>query len=398
MSDKHQVCATFPSYGCQLGSTIGIKGVPYGELIQQFSINLQTDCEHAENYKPSIAFHLNARFHQGNVVVLNSRNSSLQWGNEQRSENFPFVAGQLFKIVMVFEEMHLKVIVNGKDYCSFQHRIDFKNIRQLHISGDISVEAIEFRKNGFEKSERHRKNKNSFERSFSKLSVSSNESKHIPNTNHSSSIYPCIPGKIKNDCVKAQQTRNPKTAKDFQRSISSNSNSNLPGPSNPRGHPKPEPFTPKPERTAAVTITSPALPYKNYDRRFGKDFNLYLSGYIPPNFTENFVVNFSKTCNPNERNETNPFHLSVRPNEGAIVRNTKINGVWQNEERQISGAFPFIKGTYYDLMISKRTDKITVLVNGQFIFNFRHRLDPTFIDSLEIKGSTLIKSMKFEFL
>lgn len=45
-----------------------------------------------------------------------------------------------------------------------------------------------------------------------------------------------------------------------------------------------------------------------------------------------------------DRNDDIFMHFDARINNGVIVRNTKLGGGWQHEERDLSIPFPFLIG------------------------------------------------------
>ena len=95
-----------------------------------------------------------------------------------------------------------------------------------------------------------------------------------------------------------------------------------------------------------------------------------------------------------------PFHLSIRPQQQMIVRNSYIDGHFGEEELYLEGPFPFTLGTAWDMIMCIRSDGISVAINGQKAFEFAHRLqyfDPKKIDQLEMSGSQLITSIRYEF-
>lgn len=90
--------------------------------------------------------------------------------------------------------------------------------------------------------------------------------------------------------------------------------------------------------------------------------------------------------------------MSVRPEQQLIVRNTMQRNEWSHdEELYLEGPFPFVLGTHFDLMLCAKRDQISVAVNGQLAFEFKHRLEPSSIDTVEITGSQLITSIRYEF-
>lgn len=172
-------------------------------------------------------------------------------------------------------------------------------------------------------------------------------------------------------------------------------------------------------------VQSPSVPYREYDTRLGRamnadkkanhnrhlptgaSWNIYISGTIPNVFMRPININLAATQNSGKTLSI-PVHISIRVDEAVIVRNSFENNAWhENEERDLEGAFPFVQGTHFDMMISQsggggvdkdKPDKVLVAINGQFVFEYKHRLDPATIDSVEITGSVNLNSIRYEFL
>lgn len=109
-----------------------------------------------------------------------------------------------------------------------------------------------------------------------------------------------------------------------------------------------------------LVIPSPSVPYYFYDARLGRPCNIYIAGLLPSNSVENVSLNLANSSNFPRL--TVPFHFSIRPHEGALVRNSFLPEVasgWQSEERHTRTAgFPFGHGGNFDLLISLKYDKI----------------------------------------
>ncbi len=87
-----------------------------------------------------------------------------------------------------------------------------------------------------------------------------------------------------------------------------------------------------------------------YNRSRNMEFNYQLT-------SERCAINFR--CGPKG---DIPFHFNPRFDNGAVVRNSLINGAWGAEEN--AGAFPFQRGAPF-------TIEITCLDNAfQVLFNF----------------------------
>ncbi|XP_078726489.1 galectin-7-like isoform X1 [Lampetra fluviatilis] len=104
-----------------------------------FTLNLRT----ADG---NIALHLNPRFQDddaGRVVVLNSQLGD-SWGSEERPGEFPFSPGEPFEVRLRCCEDVWRVEVNDViPLCDFHHRAEASSITGVHISGDVSLSAVE---------------------------------------------------------------------------------------------------------------------------------------------------------------------------------------------------------------------------------------------------------------
>ncbi|XP_030041862.1 galectin-9 isoform X2 [Microcaecilia unicolor] len=90
------------------------------------------------------------------------------------------------------------------------------------------------------------------------------------------------------------------------------------------------------------------------------------------------------------------FHLNPRFDENAVVRNSYINYTWGPEERNLpSSKLPFSHGQNFVLWIVCETQCFKVMVNGQHMFNYNHRV-PNLqqIDRLEVDGDVILQHVQ----
>ena len=144
-------------------------------------------------------------------------------------------------------------------------------------------------------------------------------------------------------------------------------------------------------------IASPVIPFFYYDERLSKSpCKVYIAGFLPSHSTDYASINLVNGLKFPRINI--PFHLSIRPNERQLVRNSwKHSSGWQREERQLRCGYPLFEGDNFDIMISIKLDRISVAINGQHSFDFVHRLKSTTINMLEIHGDVRISSIRFEY-
>ncbi|XP_034158235.2 cytolytic toxin-alpha [Pangasianodon hypophthalmus] len=134
----HPVCNPSKPYlgsipgGLRPGVALFFQGVVPSDC-ERFKINLQTGPK-------DIALHFNPRM---NSVVLNScRNGT--WENYIETPGGPFVKGGAFDIIMAIKEEGYEVIVNGLEYCTFNHRMPVDKVTTLGIWGDVFMNNFGF--------------------------------------------------------------------------------------------------------------------------------------------------------------------------------------------------------------------------------------------------------------
>ncbi|CAJ0607873.1 unnamed protein product [Cylicocyclus nassatus] len=90
-------------------------------------------------------------------------------------------------------------------------------------------------------------------------------------------------------------------------------------------------------------------------------------------------------------NKEYALQVSIRFNEGAIVRNAMNNNVWGKEERE--GAMPINKGEVFDVTIINEEYSFQIFFNGKRFATFAHRGSPTDLKTLEIDGDVEIHTV-----
>ncbi|XP_075470862.1 galectin-3 [Ascaphus truei] len=91
-----------------------------------------------------IALHINPRFEDWTKIVVRNSMIREQWGAEERqTPNFPFEAGQAFKMQILCEPNGYKVGVNNENLFQFNHRVkDLSEIKGLSFSGDVTISNV----------------------------------------------------------------------------------------------------------------------------------------------------------------------------------------------------------------------------------------------------------------
>uniref|UniRef100_A0A452ELS0 Galectin n=1 Tax=Capra hircus TaxID=9925 RepID=A0A452ELS0_CAPHI len=111
---------------------------------------------------------------------------------------------------------------------------------------------------------------------------------------------------------------------------------------------------------------------------------IIIKGYIPPT-AKSFVINFKVGSSGDVA-----LHINPRMTEGAVVRNSFLNGSWGSEERKVPYN-PFGPGQFFDLSVRCGADRFKVYANGQHLFDFSHRLSAfQRVDLVEIHGDVTL--------
>ncbi|RXM97911.1 Galectin-4, partial [Acipenser ruthenus] len=74
-----------------------------------------------------------------------------------------------------------------------------------------------------------------------------------------------------------------------------------------------------------------------------------------------------------------------------VVFNTFQNGSWEGEEKKRE--MPFRKGEDFELIIIVNQDGYQINVNGQEFYLFQHRMPCERVNTLDITGDVIIKSL-----
>uniref|UniRef100_A0A914RVY6 Galectin n=1 Tax=Parascaris equorum TaxID=6256 RepID=A0A914RVY6_PAREQ len=75
-------------------------------------------------------------------IVLNSLVNN-RWGVEERYGNV-FKEGRAFSLRILVLSEYFKIAVDGRHLCDYLYRIGINDVQSIFISGNISVDVIEF--------------------------------------------------------------------------------------------------------------------------------------------------------------------------------------------------------------------------------------------------------------
>lgn len=110
-------------------------------------------------------------------------------------------------------------------------------------------------------------------------------------------------------------------------------------------------------------------------------------------YGDRFYINLQKGPIIQPRDDV-CLHLSVRPNQGTIVRNHYFAQNWGPEERY--GGCPIAMGQYFDILILAETACWKVAINGIHYCTFNHRLQMNEARFINVDGDCTIHSITTE--
>ncbi|KAA0708897.1 Galectin-8 [Triplophysa tibetana] len=126
--------------GLHCGTVVLIQGkVP--SKTDRFQVDLT--CGNSIKPRADVAFHLNPRFKSTPHIVCNTLKQEC-WEKEELHYQMPFKHNEAFEIIILVEEDLFKVAVNGSHLLVYKHRLEFKKIDTLSISGKVEIRAIAF--------------------------------------------------------------------------------------------------------------------------------------------------------------------------------------------------------------------------------------------------------------
>lgn len=88
------------------------------------------------------------------------------------------------------------------------------------------------------------------------------------------------------------------------------------------------------------------------------------------------------------------LHISIRPQQAAIVRNHLQNQIWGHEESH--GGNPIIVNQQFELRIMAEVMHYKISVNGRHFCVFRHRLPLSDGKYISVNGGCTIQSITIE--
>ncbi|CAD7088620.1 unnamed protein product [Hermetia illucens] len=107
---------------------------------------------------------------------------------------------------------------------------------------------------------------------------------------------------------------------------------------------------------------------------------------VMPNAADRFTVDLQ--CGDTYMQHDIALHLSVRPTEGVLVRNSYEFNAWGAEER--IRACPIYFAQPFDLEIHIEYTRYSIKVNGQHYCDFNHRFSLSRVTHIRIGGDTIL--------
>ncbi|KAJ1352492.1 hypothetical protein KIN20_008837 [Parelaphostrongylus tenuis] len=100
------------------------------------------DCPHKSSrnsavellFGPQIILHINFRFHQDHVVVMNSASYG-NWGDEVRRHH----SCDSFHLRIHLHHDHYEIDLNGKLMAYYAHRFPMESVQALGLKGDFTI-------------------------------------------------------------------------------------------------------------------------------------------------------------------------------------------------------------------------------------------------------------------
>ncbi|XP_055982487.1 galectin-9-like [Sorex fumeus] len=115
--------------------------------------------------------------------------------------------------------------------------------------------------------------------------------------------------------------------------------------------------------------------------------NIFISGIVPHN-SNSFYISLRS-------GNDIAFHMCAQLLENTVVRNTQIYSSWGLQECSLLGPMPFVRGQGFQVRILCENHCLKVAVNGQHLFEYKHRMAylPG-INNLEVGGDVQLSHVQ----
>ncbi|XP_065093887.1 galectin-9-like [Ochlerotatus camptorhynchus] len=144
---------------------------------------------------------------------------------------------------------------------------------------------------------------------------------------------------------------------------------------------------------ATIPVYSPMVPFLGLIPGGIRHGSMVRIKGIINNHGERCQINIQTGAALNPRDDVT-LHISIRPNEAVIVRNTLQNQVWGAEERY--GGCPINYGQSFDVLVLVEVNQYKIAINGTHFCVFNHRQSVHSARYVSISGSCVIHSITTE--
>jgi len=140
-----------------------------------------------------------------------------------------------------------------------------------------------------------------------------------------------------------------------------------------------------------VPVYNPPVPYRGaLPMAAGHGSSIIINGTVP-NGCNRFVINLMAD------NKDVALHFNPRfEGVNAVIRNTRQQGSWGNEERH--GHFPFQQGQAFEVMFLIDEQHYKVAINGSHFCEYGHRIPKEMVRQLKVKGDVQLTQIRFQGL
>lgn len=144
---------------------------------------------------------------------------------------------------------------------------------------------------------------------------------------------------------------------------------------------------------ATIPVYSPTIPFLGLVPGGLRPGSMVRIKGVINNHGERCQINIQTGAALNPRDDV-VLHLSIRPNEAVVVRNTLQNQVWGAEERY--GGCPIAYGQLFDVLVLAEANQWKIAINGNHFCTFNHRLPVHTARYVSVSGSCVIHAITAE--
>ncbi|EAT35863.1 AAEL012003-PA [Aedes aegypti] len=140
---------------------------------------------------------------------------------------------------------------------------------------------------------------------------------------------------------------------------------------------------------ATIPVSNPSTPFLGeIPGGLSVKQRLFIRGRLTG--AEMFNINLQSGAAVKPRDDT-PLHISIRPGDKRIVRNSFVGGAWQQEERD--GKCRIREGAKFRLEIKVKKSHYTLKMDGEKFAKFRHRLPIEQVRFVHVGEGAVIESI-----